>query len=43
MAQVMPSLLTWAREEFSDLQRVVEDDSQFNWLVARGAESRPAK
>ncbi len=35
MAQVMPSLHAWASEEFSDLQRVVEDDSQFNWLVAR--------
>ena len=35
MAQVMPPLRVWAQQELGDLSRVVEGDSQFNWLVAR--------
>jgi ubiquinone/menaquinone biosynthesis C-methylase UbiE len=35
MAQVMPLLRVWAQQELGDLSRVVEEDSQFNWLVAR--------
>jgi hypothetical protein len=32
---VMPSLRLWAQQEIGDLSRVIEEDSQFNWLVAR--------
>ena len=35
MAQMMPPLRAWTQQELGDLSRVVEEDSQFNWLVAR--------
>ena len=35
MARVMPPLRAWAQQELGDLSHVVEEESQFNWLVAR--------
>lgn len=35
MAQVMPPLRAWARQELGDLSQVVKEESQFSWLVAR--------
>ena len=35
MAQVMPPLRSWARQELGELSRVVKEESQFDWLVAR--------
>ena len=34
MARVMPPLRAWARQDLGDLSHVLEEDSQFNWLVA---------
>jgi ubiquinone/menaquinone biosynthesis C-methylase UbiE len=35
MARLMPSLRAWARQELGDLSSGVQEESQFNWLVAR--------
>jgi ubiquinone/menaquinone biosynthesis C-methylase UbiE len=35
MAQVMPPLRAWAKQELGDLSRRVEEESQFSWMVAR--------
>ena len=35
MARIMPSLRAWAEQEVGDPSQVLDEDSQFNWLVAR--------